>query len=103
MRISDLSSDLCSSYLLVRILSLLPSEIKMKKVLVLSAHGFSIDRIIIAQLNTLIDQNYEVVLLTVPIQDDFKEVLSPSIRIIREPLKQASLKDRKSTRLNSSH
>ncbi|OJX11668.1 MAG: hypothetical protein BGO77_07010 [Caedibacter sp. 37-49] len=66
----------------------------MKKILVLSAHSFSIDRRIIAQLNTLINNHYKVVLLTVPIQDDFKGILNPSVRIIREPLKQTSQQNR---------
>lgn len=56
----------------------------MKKILVLSAHSFSLDRRIIAQLNAFAAKKYSVTLVSVPIQDDFKTQVDSSVRIIRQ-------------------
>ncbi|AIL12286.1 hypothetical protein IM40_00145 [Candidatus Paracaedimonas acanthamoebae] len=67
----------------------------MKKILVLSAHSFSLDRRIIAQLNALDAKKYSVTLVSVPIQGDFKAEVSPSIRIIHQAFNQIPSKKQK--------
>jgi glycosyl transferase family 4/glycosyl transferase family 1 len=52
------------------------------KILCISAHYNSIDRRIISQLNAFIKMGHEVTLLTVPIKDDYSEILSDKVTII---------------------